>query len=212
MEDLMKRLMVLVVLLAMVMTSGIVHASAQSSSGSVATPEGMVYPDASECTAEPATIDHLKGLFDTAKTMVPATPATATNATQPTPPSGQPADAQTISEINATWRVFVACVNSGDQLRTFSFLSDNKIIGDFTQDVANGLTDVNDLVAYFSATPVPMEGDSRLPYVPNQDLRVLSDGRVAWVTTDEVLIWIKVDNRWLIDEQYDLPATGTPTP
>src|SRR4029079_12506370 len=140
-EDSMKRLMVLVVLLAMVMTSGIVHASAQSSSGSVATPEGMVFPDPSECTVAPASIDHLKSLFDAAKASAPATPATATNPIPPTPPAGQPADAQTITEINATWRVFASCIDAGDMLRTFSFLSDKKITGDFTGDIANGLTD-----------------------------------------------------------------------
>ncbi len=208
----MNRLFALVVLLAMLLTTGIVHASAQSSLASDATPTGMVFPDPSECTVEPTPIDRLQSLFDAAKASAPATPATATNATPPTPPSGQPADAQTITEINAAWREFVACLNTGDLLRTFSFLSDAKISGDFTDDIANGLTDDAQMVAFFTATPVPTHEDNRLPYVPNQDLRVLPDGRVAWVAPDEILIWIKIDGRWLIDAQFDLAPADTPTP
>jgi hypothetical protein len=207
----MRRLLAVIVLLAVLLTTGIVHVSAQSSPASEGTPAGMEFPDPSECTVEPVSIDHLVELFDAVKAAGPATPAAAANAA-PTPPAGEPADAQTIAEINATWREFVACLNSGDLLRTFSFLSDAKITGDFTVDVANGLTDDAQLVEFFSATPVPAHDENRLPYVPNQDLRVLPDGRVAWVYPDEVLIWIKVDGRWLIDDQFELPASGTPTP
>jgi hypothetical protein len=208
----MNRLFALVVLLALILTTGIFHASAQSSPASNATPAGMVFPDPSECTIEAQSVDHLKDLFDAVKAAGPATPSAEANAEAPTPPSGQPADAQTITEINAAWREFVACINAGDLLRTFSFLTDAKISGDFTEDVANGLTDDNQLVAFFSATPVPAHADNLMPYVPNQDLRVLSDGRVALVYPDEVLIWIKIDGRWMIDYQFDRQPEGTPTP
>jgi hypothetical protein len=212
MEESMKRLLAVVVLLALILTSGIIHASAQSSPADEGTPPGMEFPDPSECTVEPASIDHLTALFDAVVAAGPATPSAEANAAVPTPPTGQPADAQTIAEINAAWREFIACLNSGDMLRAFSFHSDAKLTGIFTVDVANGFTDSDQLVAFFSATPVPVHDEHRAPYVPNQDLRVLPDGRVAWVSPDEVLIWIKVGGRWLIDDQFNLPASGTPTP
>ena len=174
---------------------------------------GFEVPAAVECTVEPRSADELRALFREAA----ATPVAASPDASPTPavpPTGDPADAQTVAEINATWRQFIACINAGDLARTFAILSDDKVRGDFVLDIAAGASE-DDLIAYLTATPVPLPPDQSAPFFPYEDVRVLDDGRVAVIGPGEmgqgeVLIFVKEGDRWLVDEQFDLIQSGTP--
>lgn len=122
------------------------------------------------------------------------------------PPTGTPADEQTVAEINATWRQFIACINAGDLARTFAFLSDDKVRGDFALDIVAGASE-DDLIAYLTATPVPLPPAQSAPFFPFYDVRVLDDGRVAVVAPGEggpgeVLIFVNDGDRWLVDDQF----------
>ncbi len=169
---------------------------------------GFDVPASAECTIEPRSVDELRALFREAA----ATPVAASPEASPTPavpPPGEPADAQTVAEINATWRQFIACINAGDLARVFAFLSDDKVRGDFVFDIASGASE-DALVAYLTATPVPLPPDGAAPFFPFEDVRALDDGRVAVVGPGEmgqgeVLIFVKEGDRWLVDDQFDLP-------
>lgn len=171
------------------------------------TPAGLDVPAPAECTVEPRSEDEFRALFREAG----ATPVAASPEASPTPavpPTGDPADEQTVAEINATWRQFIACINAGDQARVFAFLSDDKLRGDLVFDIASGVSE-DDLIAYLTATPVPLPPDQSVPFFPFEDARVLDDGRVAVVGPGaegqgEVLIFVKEGDRWLVDDQFDL--------
>jgi hypothetical protein len=169
---------------------------------------GHDIPAAAECTVEPRSADELRALFrEAAATGVAASPEASP--TPAVPPAGDPADEQTVAEINATWRQFIACINAGDLARTFAFLSDDKVRADFVFDIASGASE-DDLIAYFMATPVPLPPDQSAPFFPFDDVRLLDDGRVAVVSPGEpgqgeVLIFVKEEDRWLVDEQFALP-------
>ncbi|MCC2630066.1 MAG: hypothetical protein K0S14_3716 [Thermomicrobiales bacterium] len=60
-----------------------------------------------------------------------------------------------------------------------------------------------------ATTPVPLPADQLVPFAPFTDVRVLGDGRVAVVGPGEmgrgdVRIFVKEDDRWLIDDWFDL--------
>ncbi len=182
--------------------------SASRAGAQEATPaEGRDVPAPAECTVEPRSADEFRALFREAA----ATPVTATPEASPTPavpPTGDPADEQTVAEINATWRHFIACINAGDQARVFAFLSDDKLRGDLVFDIASGISEDN-LIAYLSATPVPLPPDQSVPFFPFEDVRVLDDGRVAVMGPGaggqgEVLIFVEEGKRWVVDDQFDL--------
>jgi ketosteroid isomerase-like protein len=113
-----------------------------------------------------------------------------------------------VAEINATWRQYLACLSSGDQARMFALLSDNMVRRQFVVDIAFGVTE-DALFTYLAATPVPLPADQLVPFAPFTDVRVLGDGRVAVVGPGEmgrgdVRIFVKEDDRWLIDDWFDL--------
>ena len=123
-------------------------------------------------------------------------------------PAGTPADAETLAAINATWREFIACINAGDQARMFALYSDDMVRRQFVVDIAFGVTE-EALFEFLAATPVPQTGEWAAVFVPLEDARVLSDQRVAVVQTyeeapDEVRIFVKEGDRWLVDEGYEL--------
>ncbi|MBA3450871.1 MAG: hypothetical protein H0T18_06640 [Chloroflexia bacterium] len=204
----MHRLLAVAVALSLLLRVDAVAAVAQDASPAA----GLDIPDPSECTIEPRSADELRALFrEAAATPVASAVASPTPAV---PPPGDPADEQTMAEINATWRQFIACVNAGDLARVFAFLSDHKVRGDFVFDVASGASE-DDLIPYLMATPVPLPAGAAAPVFPFQDVRVLDDGRVAVVAPDEgdqgeVLIFIKDGDRWLVDYQFYLTQGGTP--
>ena len=71
------------------------------------------------------------------------------------------------------------------------------------------------LFEFLAATPVPLPPDQSVPILPFDDVRVLSDGRVAVVGPGEqgrgdVRIFVKEGGSWLIDDWFDLTSSGTP--
>jgi hypothetical protein len=124
------------------------------------------------------------------------------------PPPGDPADAQTVAAVNATWRQYVACLNAGDQPRMFALLSDRMVLRQLVVDIAFGVTE-EALFDHFAATPVALAPDQSAPFVPSADALVLSDGRVAVVGPGDqgrgdVRVFVKAGDRWLLDDWYDL--------
>ena len=164
-------------------------------------------PAPAECTVEPRSADELRALFRAvAATPVPTSP----DASPPpaVPPTGAPADEQTVAGISATWRQYMACLSAGDQARMFALLSDAMVRRQFVVDVAFGVSE-DALFAYLAATPVPLTPDQSVPFVPFEDVRVLSDGRVAVVGPGDggrgdVRIFVKEGGRWLLDDWFDL--------
>lgn len=172
-------------------------------------------PTAAECSVAPRSADELRALFRE----VAATPVIDSSelAASPTPASastGDPADEQTVAEVSATWRQFIACITAGDQARMFALFSDNMVRRQFVVDIAFGVTE-NALFEFLAATPVPLPPDQSVPIPPFDDVRVLSDGRVAVVGPGEqgrgdVRIFVKEGDRWLLDAWFDLTSSGTP--
>jgi hypothetical protein len=174
---------------------------------------GLDVPDPAECTVEPRSEDELRALFrEVAATPLPT--SLDTGSTPATPPPGTPADAQTVAEITATWRQYLACLSAGDQARMFALLSDAMVRRQFVVDIAFGVTE-DALFEFLAATPVPLPPDQSVPILPFDDVRVLSDGRVAAVGPGDqgrgdVRIFVKEGGSWLIDDWFDLTSSGTP--
>jgi hypothetical protein len=186
--------------LAVVGATGVVaQAETPTAGGDAVNPE--------ECTVEPRSEDELRALFREAA----ATPLRASSIASPTPavpPTSSPADAQTIAEVNAAWRQYIACLSAGDQPRMFALLSDDMVRRQFVVDIAFGVTE-DALFAHLAATPVPLAPDEFVSLVPFEGVRVLGDGRVAAVGPGEqgrreVRIFIKVRDRWVLDDWFDL--------
>jgi hypothetical protein len=174
---------------------------------------GLDAPTAAECTVAPRSENELRALFrEAAATPVPTSPEP-----RPTPaiaPTGAPADEQTVAEVSATWRQFIACITAGDQARMFALFSDDMVRRQFVVDIAFGVTE-DALFEFLAATPVPLPPDQSIPIPPFDDVRVLSDGRVAVVGPGElgrgdVRIFVKEGDRWLLDSWFDLTSSGTP--
>jgi hypothetical protein len=172
-------------------------------------------PTAAECTIEPRSEDELRALFRE----VAATPVLDSSESSPTPamaPTGDPADEQTVAEVSATWRQFIACITAGDQARMFALSSDDMVRRQFVVDVAFGVTE-DALFEFLAATPVPLPPDQSVSILPFDDVRVLRDGRVAVVGPGEqgrgdVRIFVREGDHWLIDDWFDLTSSGTPMP
>ncbi len=170
-------------------------------------------PAAAECTVAPRAEDELRALFREAA----ATPVLASSQASPTPaiaPTGAPAAEQTVAEVSATWRQFIACITAGDQARMFALFSDDMVRRQFVVDIAFGVTE-DALFEFLAATPVPLPPDQSILIPPFDDARVLSDGRVAVVGPGElgrgdVRIFVKEGDRWLLDKWFDLTPSGTP--
>jgi hypothetical protein len=170
-------------------------------------------PTTAECAVEPRSKDELRALFREAS----ATPVLNSPGASPTPaiaPMGAPADKQTIAEVSATWRQFIACISDGDQARMFALFSDDMVRRQFVVDIAFGVTE-DALFAFLAATPVPLPPDQSVPIPPFDDVRVLSDGRVAVVGPGEqgrgdVRIFVREGDRWLLDDWFDLTSSSTP--
>jgi hypothetical protein len=168
---------------------------------------GLDVPAPAECTVEPRSEDELRVLFRE----VAATPVRDSPEASPTPavpPTGAPADEQTVAEINATWRQYIACITAGDQARMFAVLSDDMVRRQFVVDIAFGVSE-DALFEFLAATPVPLLPDQSVPFVPFDDVRVLPDGRVAAVGPGElgrgdVRIFVKEGDRWLVDDWFEL--------
>ena len=196
-------LLAIVVALCALVVVGAPGAGAQESTPAT----GLDVPTPAECTVEPRPEDELRALFRE----VAATPIHDSPEASPTPavpPTGAPADEQTVAEISATWRQYIACISAGDQARMFAVLSDDMVRRQFVVDIAFGVSE-DALFEFLSATPVPLLPDQSVPFVPFDDVRVLADGRVAAVGPGElgrgdVRIFVKEGDRWLLDDWFDL--------
>lgn len=168
---------------------------------------GPDVPTPAECTVAPRSEDELRALFRE----VAATPLPASLEASPapsSPPAGAPADEQTVAEINAAWRMNLACLSAGDQPRMFALYSDAMVRRQLMVDIGFGVTE-EALFTFLAATPVPLPPDQAAPFEPLTDVRVLSDGRVAAVGPGDqgrgdVRIFVKDGDRWLLDDWYDL--------
>jgi hypothetical protein len=185
--------------------------AARAQGGTPAT--GLDAPVAAECTVAPRSEDELRALFREAA----ATPVLDSSQASPTPaiaPTGTPADERTVTEVSATWRQFIACITAGDQARMFAVFSDDMVRRQFVVDIAFGVTE-DALFEFLAATPIPLPPDQSILIVPFDDVRVLSDGRVAVVGPGElgrgdVRIFVKEGDRWLLADWFDLTPSGTP--
>lgn len=168
---------------------------------------GLDVPTPEECTVEPRSEDDLRALFrEIAATPIATAPEA--NPTPAVPPAGAPASEQTVAELNAAWRQYLACLSSGDQTRMFAVLSDDMVRRQFVVDIAFGV-DEEALFAYLEATPVPLDPDQFVSFVPFTEARVLGDGRVAVVGPGElgrgdVRIFAKKGGHWVMDDWYEL--------
>jgi hypothetical protein len=203
------RLPAIVVALFSLVVVGAPGAGAQEGTATA----GLDVPAPAECTVAPRSEDELRTLFRE----VAATPVGASLEGSPTPaitPTGAPADEQTVAGVSATWRQFIACITAGDQARMFAVLSDDMVRRQFVVDIAFGVTE-DALFEFLAATPVPLPPDQSIQIPPFDDVRVLSDGRVAVVGPGEggrgdVRIFVKEGDRWLVDDWFDLTSSGTP--
>jgi hypothetical protein len=123
-------------------------------------------------------------------------------------PTGTPADEQTVAEINATWRMFVACLNAGDQARMFALYSDAMVRRQLVVDIGFGVTE-DALFDFLAATPSPLAAGQGAPFVPFADALDLSDGRVATIGPGDeghstVRVFARQGDHWVIDDWYDL--------
>ena len=202
-EGLPKRVLLAMIVVMMIPAVNAPGVGAQAGTPR-ATPE-VAAPD--ECTVAPRSEDELRALFREAA----ATPLSTSPEASPTPavaPMGLPADEQTVAEVTATWRQYIACLSAGDQARMFALSSDAMVRRQFVIDIAFGVTE-DALFTFLAATPVPLPADQPDPFVPFEDVRVLSDGRVAVVGPGEqnrgdVRVFVREGDRWLIDDWFDL--------
>jgi hypothetical protein len=182
------------------MTAGPISAGAQES-----TPvAGQDIPAPAECTVQPRSEDELRALFrEVAATPLPASVDTS----RAEAPKGSPADEQTVAEINATWRMFIACLNAGDQQRMFALYGDDMVRRQLVVDIGFGVTE-DALFEFLAATPSPLPPDQGAPFVPLTDVLMLSDGRVATIGQDDgqvtARIFARQGDHWVIDDWYDL--------
>jgi hypothetical protein len=193
------------------LVSGTAVASAQSGTPASA----LDVPAATECTIAPRSEDELRALFrEAAATPVLDSFELAASPTPAIAPTGDSADEQTVAEVSATWRQFIACITAGDQARMFALYSDDMVRRQFVVDIAFGVTE-DALFEFLAATPVPLPPDQSVPILPFDDVRVLRDGRVVVVGPGEqgrgdVRIFVKEGGRWLLDNWFDLTSSGTP--
>jgi hypothetical protein len=169
------------------------------------------FPDPAECTVAPRTVAELEAIM--------ATPAAATPEASPTVlaemPEGVPADATTEAEVQATLREAVACINTGDTLKILQFYSDNLI----RRLLAGASLDQLEQ----QGTPVPLTQAQQTELIAISGMVVLPDGRVAVVVTgddhsnpaaatDTIFYFVKVGDRWLIDDFVTSVDIATPAP
>ena len=167
-----------------------------------------VTPDPSECTVEAPTIDELIEISAVAAS-TPAVSGEGTLASAEedfTPPEGEPADDETTAQVVATLRELIACVNSGNFLYIFAFLTEDLLTRLFAAEPIS-----EEVAEFFQATPPGLEPDAFGTLVDVQEATVLPDGRVGAlmhsmfpgdedVQVDYVVLEEQEDGRWLIDE------------
>lgn len=210
----MRRSLLTIAILLTILIAGAAQVAAQTASPNA---QGNV-PNPSECTVTPRSIEGMRAIFQSVAAATPSPGAASASPTAFVPPTGgTPADDATVSAVTAVMREIVACVNAGNIAAAFALQTDNKLRGDFTEDVSQGLT-ADDFVNYVtadSASPVPSQNWAPVPTI--SDVRVLADGRVTARVVDPqegsaFAIFVKQGDRWLLDVLEELPSNATPTP
>jgi hypothetical protein len=198
-----------VALSALLLGPSLARAQEATSAG---TPGGFAgFPDPAECTVAPRTVDEIEAILATPEAETPeASPTTLT-----TMPEGQPADATTVAEVQATLREAVACINTGDTLKILQFYSDNlirRLLGGASRSQLEP-----------QGTPTPLTQEQMTELIAISGMVVLPDGRVAVVVTgddhsdpsppsDTIFYFVKVGDRWLIDDFATNVSIATPAP
>ncbi|MGH2559153.1 MAG: CopD family protein, partial [Thermomicrobiales bacterium] len=177
-----------------------------------------ITPDPSECTIDPV---HPRDLL-------PEGNPTTTDPGTTSPvgsegfrwPQGEVADATFVAGVTATVREFVACASAGDYPRGLALYTTDYIAPQFAGLDEAGRQAAVDLA---DAAPTPLPADQRGWIRSIDNVRLLSDGRVAaHVVTEDplghphvvsvVLIFAREGERWLIDEIHQDASSSTPTP
>lgn len=188
----------------------------QQSMGKAAT-----IPDSSRCTVKPRSIEEIETLVGTEAKPIAGSSTHAHSSGQPLSPASDPAvDTQTQSEIIKASEEMVACTNAVDTLRRLALFSDGNLRAAFPQGVSPGFAQM----ATQTQQPLPKTKWTALLDV--QNITMLSDGRIsATVVVDDpsshihpaalpggtpaaihagaqkaTVIFVKVNNQWLIDE------------
>lgn len=198
----MVRLPMLFSLIALFFTMAVGVASAQDAATPFAGRETL---DPALCVVAPRPPDVLTPASTATVSASPATPIAASE------PSGQAMSEQTQGEITAAIRALYACLNGGDPLRTLALFTDPA--------AAQFLASHPDLApSDLAASPTATAVENRIALVAVADLRLLPDGRVfALVTQDDpnrppdgpepvFLTFAKQGDRWLVDSFQVLAA------
>jgi hypothetical protein len=182
-----------------------------------ATPAGYpLTPDPADCRVEPRPIESVVAVVDTP---IVREAGTATNPPPFVRPQGEPADDATTEAVVATVHELFACANAGDFLRIYAHFTDEYL------HVFLAGTPMNDeVIAYFTASPVPLPDVERRIIVRLGEVQLLPDGRAGLVvvldepddprTEEPDYIFLEqVGDRWLVDEVVeDGGLPGTPSP
>ena len=115
-------------------------------------------------------------------------------------------DPALIDEVTAAIRLYVACLNTGDDYRLYGLLTD-----DYVRMIPSGdgfLVD-DDVELDSKATPITIRWGYLYPMPHLLTVTSLDDGRVAADIvfsrpegeTRKTLVWINLGGRWLIDEE-----------
>lgn len=136
--------------------------------------------------------------------------ALGTPVATPVPPTGgRPADPATIAAVTKTFTEATACLYAGDIRRLAALVTDAQF-----QRAFGGIG--GSTIAGAHATPTPLPLEARAANLAIGDVRIYPDGRVSAVTMGNgkrsLTIFVKVDDRYLIDNTIDLPSEATPTP
>ena len=187
-----------------------------ATSAQTATPAAYpVAPDPAECVVAPAPIEEIEAILGTPVAEPVGSPAPFVT------PTGEPADAETTTEVIATLRQVFACANAGDALRVSSLYTD-----DFVRDFFGGVP-LEDLLGFLAVPPQPLPEDQKRIIIRFGEVQLLPDGRAGVVIvldepqdprTEEpdYAILERVEGRWLVDELHEdggaaaTPASGTP--
>jgi hypothetical protein len=134
-------------------------------------------------------------------------------------PQGEPADAAVTEAVVATVHEVFACANAGDFLRVYALFTD-----DYLRGFLAGTPLSDEVIAFFTASPVPLPESEQRIIVRIGDVQFLPDGRAGVVVvldepddprTEEpdYLSLELVGERWLVDEVVeDGGMDETPAP
>lgn len=153
-------------------------------------------PDPIECTVAPRTPDDLRAL------------APGGHRRRYRPRKPVLVDPALIGEVTAAVRLYVACLNTGDDYRLYGIVTDN-----YLRMIPSGdgfLVD-DDVALSSKASPVSIRWGYLYPMPRLLTVTALDDGRVAADIvfsrpegeTRKTLVWIHLGGRWLIDEETE---------